>query len=294
MFHNPGPNSRRTGTGDLSRSGQRDLFTVLSLYVSVVSKRLGSEKYYTVIMDSNLSFKEILEKVDWFSIAQTEVKMPEEKPPVVLPPLDDTEFAVMSMEQFLEENEINLNDNEEEEEEELIDDVTSEPNSDDLGSDGTGSKKKELSFLYAESKRSKQERERQLERERLLQRGRLFRQEDLSLATVPGYDFDPTTRSFSIEELRPQPIIRKRKKQYVADDNKDVKYWSRRLKNNVAARRSREARRLKENQIALRGSFLEQENVALKAKIQGVTEENYVLKQEGKLLRERLRAYNVT
>ena len=35
---------------------------------------------------------------------------------------------------------------------------------------------------------------------------------DLALATVPGVDFDPTRRCFSAEELKPQPIIKKRKK----------------------------------------------------------------------------------
>ena len=35
---------------------------------------------------------------------------------------------------------------------------------------------------------------------------------DLALATVPGVDFDPTKRCFSAEELKPQPIIKKRKK----------------------------------------------------------------------------------
>ena len=39
-----------------------------------------------------------------------------------------------------------------------------------------------------------------------------FSAEDLALATVPGADFDPTLRHFSKDELRPQPIIRKRKK----------------------------------------------------------------------------------
>ena len=35
---------------------------------------------------------------------------------------------------------------------------------------------------------------------------------DLALATVPGVNFDPTKRAFSAEELKPQPIIKKRKK----------------------------------------------------------------------------------
>merc|ERR1719322_1831550 len=79
--------------------------------------------------------------------------------------------------------------------------------------------------------------------------------------------FDPSTRAFSQEELKPQPIIRKSRKTFVPPDNKDVKYWNRRKKNNVAAKRSREARRIKENQIALRASYLEQENLSLKAEI---------------------------
>ena len=31
-------------------------------------------------------------------------------------------------------------------------------------------------------------------------------------ATIPGGNFDPSTRCFSSEELKPQPIIKKRRK----------------------------------------------------------------------------------
>ena len=48
------------------------------------------------------------------------------------------------------------------------------------------------------------------------------------------------------------------------EDKKDAKYWENRVRNNVAAQRSREARRLKENQIALRASYLEKQNIQLK------------------------------
>ena len=51
---------------------------------------------------------------------------------------------------------------------------------------------------------------------------------------------------------------------FVPDNLKDDKYWSRRIKNNTAAKRSREARRVKENQITLRTSFLEKENSSLR------------------------------
>ena len=50
--------------------------------------------------------------------------------------------------------------------------------------------------------------------------------------------------------------------QYVPDDLKDDKYWARRRKNNMAAKRSRDARRVKENQIAMRAAFLEKEVVS--------------------------------
>ena len=43
---------------------------------------------------------------------------------------------------------------------------------------------------------------------------------------------------------------------------KDDKYWARRRKNNMAAKRSRDARRVKENQIAMRAAFLEKEVVS--------------------------------
>lgn len=101
---------------------------------------------------------------------------------------------------------------------------------------------------------------------------------------VPGQDFDPKSRQFSPEELRPQPMSKKSKKQvvrwltlgelellrqrcdfcaqYVPDDMKDDKYWARRRKNNMAAKRSRDARRVKENQIAMRAAFLEKEVVS--------------------------------
>ena len=91
-----------------------------------------------------------------------------------------------------------------------------------------------------------------------------FAPEDIALATVPGLDFDPRTRTFDMEELRPQPIIKKRKKNAVPEEMKDGKYWENRLKNKEATRRSREARRVKENQIILRAAYLEKENKNLK------------------------------
>ncbi|XP_071321194.1 hepatic leukemia factor-like [Trachinotus anak] len=97
---------------------------------------------------------------------------------------------------------------------------------------------------------------------------------DLALSSVPGQEmFDPRKRKFSAEELKPQPMIKKARKVFIPEDLKDDKYWARRRKNNVAAKRSRDARRLKENQIAIRAGFLEKENAALRMEVADLRKE---------------------
>lgn len=97
---------------------------------------------------------------------------------------------------------------------------------------------------------------------------------DLALSSVPGQEaFDPRRHSFTEEELKPQPMIKKAKKMLVPDEQKDDKYWSRRYKNNEAAKRSRDARRLKENQISVRAAFLEKENAALRQEVADMRKE---------------------
>ncbi|XP_074594507.1 transcription factor ces-2-like [Brevipalpus obovatus] len=62
------------------------------------------------------------------------------------------------------------------------------------------------------------------------------------------------------------------------DSVKDAAYWERRRKNNEAAKRSRDARRKKENEIAVRAAFLESENVRLRSYLSVVEKENSRLK----------------
>lgn len=97
---------------------------------------------------------------------------------------------------------------------------------------------------------------------------------DLALSSVPGQEaFDPRRHRFTEEELKPQPMIKKARKMLVPDEQKDDKYWSRRYKNNEAAKRSRDARRLKENQISVRAAFLERENAALRQEVADMRKE---------------------
>ncbi|KAM6957317.1 HLF transcription factor, PAR bZIP family member a [Aplochiton taeniatus] len=111
---------------------------------------------------------------------------------------------------------------------------------------------------------------------------------DLALSSVPGQEtFDPRKRKFSLEELKPQPMIKKARKIFIPEDLKDDRYWARRRKNNVAAKRSRDARRLKENQIAIRAGFLEKENAALRVEVADLRKElgrakNIVAKYESR------------
>ncbi|CAF1127863.1 unnamed protein product [Adineta steineri] len=67
---------------------------------------------------------------------------------------------------------------------------------------------------------------------------------------------------------------------FVPDELKDEKYWARRRKNNLAAKRSRDARRMKENQIALRADFLERESDLLKKQLEDLKRENQKLKMK--------------
>merc|ERR1711962_432350 len=112
---------------------------------------------------------------------------------------------------------------------------------------------------------------------------------DVALATIPGQDvYDPRTRSFSEEELKPQPMIKKSRKIYVPLEAKDEKYWDRRRKNNIAAKRSRDARRIKENQISMRAAFLEKENNALRSELMALKKENTNLKSVVKTYKHKL------
>merc|ERR1711992_86127 len=149
---------------------------------------------------------------------------------------------VMNVEEFLEEHNIRMDFCEESSQEgvkpQIRPPIIVGPSQ--IKRERKSSEPTEVSSLYQESKRARLEREKE-ERRKRLEEETEFSAEDLSLATVPGLEFDPKQRSFGFEELKPQPIIKKRRKLFTKDSNKDLTYYERREKNNVAARRSREA-----------------------------------------------------
>jgi len=71
---------------------------------------------------------------------------------------------------------------------------------------------------------------------------------------------------------------------YAGNEKKDDKYWERRRKNNLAAKKSRDSRRVRENQLRLRVLCLENANRVLREQMD---------RKEGEMvhLRERLNKY---
>lgn len=68
-------------------------------------------------------------------------------------------------------------------------------------------------------------------------------------------------------------------KKPIPEEQKDEKYFERRRRNNQAAKKSRDARKLREDQIALRATILEHENAILKAQVLTLREEASSLRQ---------------
>ncbi|KXJ15317.1 hepatic leukemia factor [Exaiptasia diaphana] len=65
----------------------------------------------------------------------------------------------------------------------------------------------------------------------------------------------------------------RRRGEKVASSMKDDKYWEKRLRNNASAKRSRDARRVRELECQIRSEFMEEENRKLE-------EENKMLREE--------------
>ncbi|CAL8097838.1 unnamed protein product [Calicophoron daubneyi] len=77
----------------------------------------------------------------------------------------------------------------------------------------------------------------------------------------------------------PSKVGPTRKKSHVPPEQKNEKYWNRRMKNNASAKRSRDARRMMENQVYMKAVLLEQENAEMKLEISRLTAENQTLRQ---------------
>lgn len=68
-------------------------------------------------------------------------------------------------------------------------------------------------------------------------------------------------------------------KKPIPTDQKDNKYFERRKRNNLAAKKSRDSRKMREDEIAIRASYLEKENAILRAQVGTLREEANSLRQ---------------
>lgn len=85
----------------------------------------------------------------------------------------------------------------------------------------------------------------------------------------------PVPGGSSIVSMQTQSRKRPRS---LPDSMKDEAYWDRRRKNNEAAKRSRDARRAKEDEIAIRAALLEQENLKLRVEVAALKTETAKLR----------------
>ncbi|XP_061385124.1 transcription factor ces-2-like [Danaus plexippus] len=76
----------------------------------------------------------------------------------------------------------------------------------------------------------------------------------------------------------PEDGRRRGEKRPIPSELKDEKYFERRRRNNQAAKKSRDARRMREDQIAWRACVLEQENASLRAHVAALTQETRALR----------------
>lgn len=112
-------------------------------------------------------------------------------------------------------------------------------------------------------------------------------------ATLPAFDYlTPNVRNispidFPLVELNrvgtmfPSFLHRRPRgeKRPIPEEQKDDKYYERRKRNNEAAKKSRDARKIREDRIAFRAAFLEQENSILRAQVIALREELQTMQQ---------------
>lgn len=101
-----------------------------------------------------------------------------------------------------------------------------------------------------------------------------------STPTPTGYTSDSSTSNSIIQQSNAPGLTAggRRRPRSLPDEQKDEAYWERRRKNNEAAKRSRDARRAKEDQIAIRAALLEQENLKLRVEVAALKTETAKLR----------------
>ncbi|KAG4078460.1 hypothetical protein HA402_009172 [Bradysia odoriphaga] len=101
-------------------------------------------------------------------------------------------------------------------------------------------------------------------------------------STIVDETFEPNfllRETDKIESYQSMMSRRQRgEKRPIPNEQKDEKYFERRKRNNEAAKKSRDARKIREDRIAFQAAVLEQENAILRAQVVSLREENTTLR----------------
>ncbi|TTJ23338.1 Nuclear factor interleukin-3-regulated protein [Bagarius yarrelli] len=85
---------------------------------------------------------------------------------------------------------------------------------------------------------------------------------------IPSENIEPQISSDTRRVITAKPLASsRRKREFISQENKDASYWEKRRKNNEAAKRSREKRRLSDMVLEKRVTALNQENLRLKTEL---------------------------
>ncbi|XP_076322786.1 uncharacterized protein LOC143231892 [Tachypleus tridentatus] len=95
------------------------------------------------------------------------------------------------------------------------------------------------------------------------------------LLTLKAIEANPFITRALLSNLPRRP---RSEKKPIPSDQKDQKYFERRKRNNLAAKKSRDARKAREDEVALRACFLEKENAILRAQVATLREEAHSLR----------------
>ena len=108
----------------------------------------------------------------------------------------------------------------------------------------------------------------------------MMNQQSLAVQNLGSLSPDPSQSALVAKALASATMRRPRsEKKPIPEDLKDQKYFERRRRNNLAAKRSRDARKNREDQVTLRANLLEKENSILRAQVATLRDEAFALKQ---------------
>lgn len=106
---------------------------------------------------------------------------------------------------------------------------------------------------------------------------------------LPQYGKSYSNKTIKMErhyKYNPKPLGKKNNRNFVSEEHKTEEYWQKRIRNNVAARKTREDRRRKEIETLNKSMQYERENLELRLFIEKTESENQYLLYEINCLRE--------